>query len=101
MESYDPSKVKVSFGGIEWTGESELAEIKFPNITTTDMNTYPKDHPDYAEDIVRVDVREIRDDVGNILSASFKLKKGNPYLEEILALDPYDTTSIKSKKLGE
>lgn len=99
MQTYDPSKVKLMFGGIEWypSEVDDFVEIKIPNITTTDMATYAKDHPDYAEDLVRVDVREVKDDKGNSFNVSFTLKKGNPQLEEILALDPYDTTTIKAK----
>jgi Holliday junction resolvase-like predicted endonuclease len=99
MQTYDPSKVEVKFGNIGWVvvGESSVIEEKLPNITTTDMATYAKDHPEYAEDLVRVDVREVKDDKGNSFNVSFTLKKGNPQLEEILTLDPYDTTKIKAK----
>jgi hypothetical protein len=94
VQTYDPSKVAVKFGDIEWTGFAE-SDIKLPNITTTDMATYAKDHPNYAEDLVRVDVSEVFDDKGNSFNVSFKLKKGHPLLERILSLDPHDTTTIK------
>ncbi len=99
MQTYDPSKVKLSYQGVEWypSEVEDFVEVRLPNITTTDMATYAKGHPDYAEGLVRVDVREVFDDKGNSFNASFKLKKGSPYLEEILALDPYDTTTIKAK----
>ena len=103
MESYNPDNVRVSFGDLTYiVGESGASlngeiMIKLPNIVPIDLSNYPKEHPDYAEDLVRVDIREVKDDKGNSYNVSFKLKKGSPYLEEILTLDPYDTTTIKAK----
>lgn len=101
MQTYKPEDVSLSFGGRTWKGHSieDLVEVEIPNITITDMSTYAKDHPDYSENLVRVDVRKIYDNEGNSYNASFKVVKGSETHNQIAALDPFDCTTLTAKNV--
>lgn len=99
MQTYKPEEVSLSFKGLTWKGHTveDFAEVKIPNITITDMSTYAKDHPDYSDNLVRVDVRKIYDNEGNAYNGSFKVLKGSKTHNQIAALDPFDCTTLTAK----
>jgi hypothetical protein len=100
MKSYDPNECRVTVNDIEIEIEEVAADIfenYLLNIKITPMSIYPEDHPDYNANLTQVDVIGVSDGKGATHRISFRLRNDSSYLQEILALVPYDKTTITIK----
>jgi hypothetical protein len=96
MKSYDPNECRVTVNDIEMSVE-DIFELRPPNIKITPMSMFPEDHPDYDVELTQVYIRSVFDSKGATHGISFKLRNDSSHLQEILALDPYDKTTITIK----
>ncbi len=88
MQSYDPSQVKLMFGGKEWFGCSEPVEIKKPWYRVVPKNEVGK--TPHIDGATRIEMC-----IGDGLYSVVNLFNTSPSLKYILGLDPFDWSQMK------
>lgn len=93
MQSYDPSQVKLMFGGREWYGCNDYTEVEKPwyrVLSPSEVGKIP-----HVEGATRIDMC-----VANNVWTTVNLYNTSPSLGYILSLDPYDWSQNRQMKIN-